>query len=92
MYLQKNYTEKKKTLIYIFTTIASIFLFFFITGCSGANSIASIQVENQSEESPITFVVGEFSFEDLNLIVKYENKEYLIKATPKGLLMIKKEY
>lgn len=66
---------KKKTLIYIFTTIASIFLFFFITGCSGVNSIASIQVENQSEESPITFVVGEFSFEDLNLIVKYENKE-----------------
>lgn len=30
--------------------------------------------------------------EDLPIIVKYDKKEYVIKATPKGLLMIKKEY
>ena len=30
--------------------------------------------------------------EDLPILVKYDNKEYIIKATPKGLLMIKKEY
>lgn len=30
--------------------------------------------------------------ENLPIVVKYENKEYIIKATPKGLLMTKKEY
>ena len=30
--------------------------------------------------------------EDLPIVVKYDNKEYVIKSTPKGLLMIKKEY
>lgn len=30
--------------------------------------------------------------EALPILVKYEKKEYVIKATPKGLLMIKKEY
>lgn len=30
--------------------------------------------------------------EKLPLLIKYGSKEYIIKATPKGLLMIKKEY
>lgn len=30
--------------------------------------------------------------DDLPIVVKYDKKEYIIKATPKGLLMIKKEY
>ena len=54
-------------LIFIFTLI--------LTGCDGSNPIDTIQVENHSEEEPIVFVVGEFSFEDLNLIIKYENGE-----------------
>lgn len=30
--------------------------------------------------------------EDLPIVVKYDKKEYIIKATPKGLIMTKKEY
>ena len=32
------------------------------------------------------------NFEQLPIIIKYGNKEYVLKATPKGLLLIKKEY
>lgn len=30
--------------------------------------------------------------EQLPIIIKYIGKEYVLKATPKGLLLIKKEY
>ncbi len=28
----------------------------------------------------------------LPMVIKYNGKEYVLKATPKGLLLIKKEY
>lgn len=30
--------------------------------------------------------------EMLPMVIKYGTKEYILKATPKGLLLIKKEY
>ena len=30
--------------------------------------------------------------EMLPIVIKYGTKEYILKATPKGLLLIKKEY
>ena len=30
--------------------------------------------------------------EMLPMVIKYGDKEYVLKATPKGLLLIKKEY
>lgn len=32
------------------------------------------------------------NIEQLPIIIKYGAKEYVLKATPKGLLLIKKEY
>ena len=29
---------------------------------------------------------------DLPIVIKYEKKEYILKATPKGIVLIKKEY
>lgn len=61
--------------IFKYILVAFAFVFVFLTSCKGANPIVSIQVNNQSEEAPITFVVGEFSFEGLSLAVNYENGE-----------------
>ena len=36
--------------------------------------------------------VLEITKDDTPIIVKYEGKEYILKTTPKGLLLIKKEY
>lgn len=30
--------------------------------------------------------------EDLPIVIKYEHKEYILKTTPKGIVLIKKEY
>ena len=30
--------------------------------------------------------------EDLPMVIKYDIKEYVLKATPKGIILIKKEY
>ena len=30
--------------------------------------------------------------EDLPIVIKYEKKEYILKTTPKGIDLIKKEY
>ena len=30
--------------------------------------------------------------EDLPIVIKYEKKEYILKTTPKGIVLIKKEY
>ena len=29
---------------------------------------------------------------DLPIVIKYEKKEYILKTTPKGIVLIKKEY
>ena len=29
---------------------------------------------------------------DLPIVIKYEKKEYVLKTTPKGIVLIKKEY
>lgn len=34
----------------------------------------------------------EVTFDKLPIIVKYGEKEYILKTTPKGLILIKKEY
>ena len=30
--------------------------------------------------------------DDLPIVIKYEQKEYILKTTPKGIVLIKKEY
>ncbi len=30
--------------------------------------------------------------DDLPIVIKYEHKEYILKTTPKGIVLIKKEY
>ena len=30
--------------------------------------------------------------DNLPMVIKYDKKEYVLKTTPKGLLLIKKEY
>ena len=30
--------------------------------------------------------------DDLPIVIKYEKKEYILKTTPKGIVIIKKEY
>ena len=30
--------------------------------------------------------------DDLPIVIKYEKKEYILKTTPKGIVLIKKEY
>jgi hypothetical protein len=30
--------------------------------------------------------------DNLPMVIKYEQKEYVLKATPKGIVLIKKEY
>lgn len=75
---------KKRTLKYIFVLFVSVLL--FLTGCDGANAIVSIQVQDQSEEKPFTFVVGEFAFENLNLVVSYENGETKLVAITEEMI------
>lgn len=33
-----------------------------------------------------------FTKDNLPIIIKYEQKEYVLKATPKGIVLVKKEY
>lgn len=33
-----------------------------------------------------------FKKDDLPIVIKYEHKEYILKTTPKGIVLIKKEY
>jgi hypothetical protein len=30
--------------------------------------------------------------DDLPIIIKYDKKEYVLKTTPKGIVLVKKEY
>lgn len=58
---------------YIFMVFFTFVL--FLVGCKGANPITNITVLEQSEENPLTFVVGEFSYEEIEVKVSYENGE-----------------
>ena len=72
--------------IYKYILIVVSVLFLFLTGCNGANPVVSIEVEMQNEENPISFVVGEFSFDDLNLIVSYENGETKVVSITEDMI------
>jgi hypothetical protein len=75
---------RKNILKYISIVFFGILL--FLTGCDGANPIVSIQIENHTEEEPIYFVVGEFSFDNLNLVVSYENGETKVVSITEEIL------
>lgn len=75
---------KRFKLLYLLILI--FILTMILTGCEGSNPIDYIQVENHNEEEPILFVVGEFSFENLNLIVKYENGESKLASITEDMI------
>lgn len=61
--------------VFKYLLISFTLLFLGLAGCDNSNQIMSIYVENQSQENPINFVVGEFSFDNLFLVVNYESGE-----------------
>ena len=75
---------KKNILKYILIAFSAVVL--FLTGCEGANPVKSITIENQNVEEPITFVVGEFSFDDVKLVVSYENGETKVVSINESMI------